>query len=56
MDAEPLGDVASAPPPDPKLFATYDGSLGQPKGPAMGTEAGPMGKLKDKITGSEPSS
>ena len=28
----PLGDdVQSAPPPDPKLFATYDGSMGTPK-------------------------
>jgi Mn-containing catalase len=50
MDPEPLGDVGQAPPPDPKLYATYDGSLGEPKGPALGTEAGPMGKLKDKLT------
>jgi Mn-containing catalase len=50
MDPEPLGDVAQAPPPDPKLYATYDGSLGDPKGPALGTETGPMGKLKDKLT------
>jgi Mn-containing catalase len=47
---EPLGDVASAPPPDPKLYATYDGSMGDPKDPALGTEAGPMGKLKSKLT------
>ena len=50
LDPEPLGDVAQAPPPDPKLFSTYDGSLGEPKGPQLGTEAGPMGKLKDKLT------
>ena len=49
-DPEPLGDVAAAPPPDPKLFATYDGSLGEPKGPQLGTETGPVGKLKDKLT------
>lgn len=50
MDPEPLGDVASAPPPDPKLYATYDGSMGEPQDPALGTEAGPMGKLKSKLT------
>jgi Mn-containing catalase len=50
MDPEPLGDAASAPPPDPKLYATYDGSMGEPKDPALGTEAGPMGKLKSKLT------
>jgi Mn-containing catalase len=50
QDPEPLGDVASAPPPDPKLYATYDGSMGDPKDPALGTEAGPMGKLKSKLT------
>jgi Mn-containing catalase len=49
-DPQPLGGEASAPPPDPKLYATYDGSMGKPSGPAMGTEAGPMGKLKDKLT------
>jgi Mn-containing catalase len=41
---------ASAPPPDPKLYTTYDGSMGDPKDPALGTEAGPMGKLKSKLT------
>jgi Mn-containing catalase len=50
MDPQPLGDLASAPPPDPKLYATYDGSMGEPKGPVLGTETGPMGKLKDKLT------
>ncbi|GLY83172.1 manganese catalase family protein [Actinoallomurus iriomotensis] len=50
MDPEPLGDLASAPPPDPRLYATYDGSMGEPKGPVLGTETGPMGKLKDKFT------
>ncbi|MFD0683431.1 manganese catalase family protein [Actinomadura fibrosa] len=49
-DTEPLGDVASAPPPDPALYATYDGSQGEPRGPALGTEAGLAGKLKDKLT------
>jgi Mn-containing catalase len=50
MDPEPLGDGTMPPPPDPKLYDTYDGSMGEPKGPALGTEAGPMGKLKDKLT------
>ncbi|MEZ3179443.1 manganese catalase family protein [Streptomyces pimonensis] len=49
-DPAAQGDLASTPPPDPKLYATYDGSRGDPKGPAMGTEAGPVGKLKDKLT------
>ena len=26
-----LGDVGSAPPPDPELVATYDGSMGEPQ-------------------------
>ncbi|MER6694293.1 manganese catalase family protein [Streptomyces minutiscleroticus] len=43
---EPLGDVGQAPPPDPKLYATYDGSLGRPKGPVLGTETGLKGKIK----------
>jgi hypothetical protein len=46
----PLGQAASAPPPDPALYATYDGSMGKPSGPAMGTEAGPIGKIKEKLT------
>lgn len=50
LDPQPLGGVASAPPPDPKLYATYDGSMGEPASPAFGTEAGPLGKLKDKLT------
>jgi Mn-containing catalase len=29
MDPEPLGDAASPPPPDPALYATYDGSDGK---------------------------
>ncbi|TQS30890.1 manganese catalase family protein [Microbispora sp. KK1-11] len=50
LDPEPLGDLAMAPPPDPKLYDTYDGSVGEPKSPALGTEVGPVGKLKDKLT------
>jgi Mn-containing catalase len=50
LDPRPLGGVAMPPPPDPKLYVTYDGSMGEPSGPALGTEAGPLGKLKDKLT------
>jgi Mn-containing catalase len=50
LDPEPLGESAAAPPPDPALFATYDGSMGKPKGPVMGTETGPIGKIKDALT------
>jgi Mn-containing catalase len=47
---DPLGDVGSAPAPDPKLYATYVGSMGDPSGPAMGTEIGLAGKIKDKLS------
>jgi Mn-containing catalase len=50
MDPEPLGEPAAPPPPDPALYATYDGSMGKPKGPVMGTETGPLGKIKDALT------
>ena len=40
MNPEPLGEAASVPPPDPALYATYDGSMGEPKVPVMETEAG----------------
>jgi hypothetical protein len=42
-DPKPLGDVASVPAPDPLLYATYDGSMGKPSGPALGTETGLTG-------------
>jgi Mn-containing catalase len=48
---EALGDLAYPPPPDPKLYATYDGSRGEPRGPAMGTETGIKGKIKDALSG-----
>jgi Mn-containing catalase len=44
-----LGDLQSGPPPDPKLYVTYDGALGEPRTPAFGTEKGLMGKLKDAV-------
>lgn len=50
LDPQPLGGPASGPPPDPRLYVTYDGSMGDPAGPALGTEVGPLGKLKDKLT------
>jgi Mn-containing catalase len=46
---QPLGGPATAPPPNPKLYATYDGANGDPRTPAFGTEKGVMGKLKDAI-------
>jgi hypothetical protein len=38
---EPLGDEASVPAPDPALYATYDGDMGKPSGPSLGTENRP---------------
>ena len=49
-EPKPLGEVASVPAPDPSLYATYDGALGEPGGPALGTEAGLAGKIKDALT------
>jgi Mn-containing catalase len=49
-DPEPLGGPGSAPAPDPKLYATYDGKQGEPSGPALGTETGLAGKIKDALT------
>jgi Mn-containing catalase len=37
-DRQPLGDRQSGPPPDPKLYCTYDGAMGEPRTPAFGTE------------------
>ncbi|MGV9330218.1 manganese catalase family protein [Streptosporangium sandarakinum] len=50
MEPRALGDVAMPPPPDPKLYDTYDGSLGEPRGPVLGTETGPIGKIKDALS------
>jgi Mn-containing catalase len=47
LDPEPLGGPGSAPAPDPKLYATYDGKQCEPSGPALGTETGLAGKIKD---------
>jgi Mn-containing catalase len=49
-DPQPLGDVASVPAPDPQLYATYDGAMGEPSGPALGTETGLAGKIKDVLS------
>lgn len=45
----PAGRCGGAPPPDPKLYATYDGSQGKPRSAAMGTEKGLVGKVKDAL-------
>ncbi|MFI8305426.1 manganese catalase family protein [Streptomyces sp. NPDC085927] len=50
---QPLGGKGMAPPPDPRLYATYDGSRGEPKGPVLGTETGVKGKIKDALTPDE---
>ena len=50
QNPEPLGGPGSAPAPDPKLYATYDGALGEPSVPAIGTETGLAGKIKDALT------
>ncbi len=47
---QPLGDVAAAPAPDPFLYATYNGAMGEPGGPAMGTETGLTGKIKNALS------
>jgi Mn-containing catalase len=36
--------------PNPLLYATYDGAMGEPGGPAMGTESGLTGKIKDVLS------
>ncbi|KQU39499.1 MULTISPECIES: manganese catalase family protein [unclassified Rhodococcus (in: high G+C Gram-positive bacteria)] len=48
-DPQPLGNKQSGPPPDPKLYATYDGGLGEPSNAALGTEKGVMGKIKETL-------
>lgn len=53
-DPQPLGDKASAPPPDPKLYATYDGSRGEPASASIGTEKGVLGKVKDALDPDKP--
>jgi Mn-containing catalase len=50
LDPEPLGGPGSAPVPDPKLYATYDGKQGEPSGPAFGTETGLAGRIKEALT------
>jgi Mn-containing catalase len=49
-EPKPLGDVASVPAPGPSLYAAHDGAPGEPGGPALGTEAGLAGKIKDALT------
>lgn len=51
---EPIGGAygeitAITPAPDPKLYATYDGSKGDPASAAFGTEKGVVGKIKDAL-------
>lgn len=53
-DPVALGGKAGAPPPDPQLYDTYDGSRGEPRSSAMGTEKGLMGKVKEAIDPNKP--
>nr|WP_249354274.1 hypothetical protein [Rhodococcus sp. USK13] len=53
-DPQPLGGKGGAPAPDPKLYATYDGSLGEPASSAMGTEKGLVGKVKEALDPDKP--
>lgn len=53
-DPQPLGNRASAPPPDPKLYATYDGSRGDPASVSVGTEKGVFGRVKDALDPDKP--
>jgi Mn-containing catalase len=48
-DPEPLGGPGVPPPPDPQLYATYDGSLGEPQKPELGTETGLVGTIKKAV-------
>ncbi|MFD8497457.1 manganese catalase family protein [Amycolatopsis sp. NPDC059657] len=48
-DPAPLGGPGTPPPPDPLLYATYDGKLGEPRKPELGTETGVIGKIKKAI-------
>ncbi|MBT2274443.1 manganese catalase family protein [Rhodococcus qingshengii] len=53
-DPQPLGNKVSAPPPDPKLYATYDGARGDPASVSIGTEKGVLGKVKDALDPDKP--
>ena len=53
-DPQPLGGKGGAPAPDPKLYATYDGSLGEPASSALGTEKGLVGKVKEALDPDKP--
>jgi Mn-containing catalase len=49
-DPEPLGGIGSAPAPDPKLYATYNGAMGQPASAAPASGTGLAEKIKDKLS------
>jgi Mn-containing catalase len=53
-DPQPLGGKGGAPAPDPLLYATYDGSLGDPASSALGTEKGVIGKVKEALDPGKP--
>ena len=52
----PVGsdDIGLLPPPDPKLYATYDGSQGKGKpGTAAGSTAQGIANVVKKVTGTD---
>jgi Mn-containing catalase len=49
-DPQPLGGPASAPAPDPKLYATYNGAMGQPAPATPASGTGLAEKIKDKLS------
>ncbi|MFG1922329.1 manganese catalase family protein [Cryptosporangium sp. NPDC048952] len=52
--AVPSDDIGLLPPPDPKLYATYDGSMGKGKpGTAAGGTAQGIKNVVKKVTGTE---
>ncbi|WP_024874439.1 manganese catalase family protein [Saccharomonospora piscinae] len=49
-EPRPLGGPAEAPAPDPKLFASYDGSKGAPADPKLTGGKGMVGRLKEEFS------
>lgn len=43
------GKVQAGPPPNPKLYATYDGAMEEPRSATFGTEKGVVGRIRDAV-------
>ena len=50
LDPEPLGDVGLGASPGPEAVRHLRRCMGEPSGPALGTETGLAGKIKDALT------